>query len=117
MTYKDFLHVMTPYCFTPFFEDAEEYLKEHKIDILQKVDADRDGTISFTEFFFFLVLLQIPPSRLRRVTKKYPDGKLTKAQVSEVLRELRKSTQAGQKQQGKTKIDARAIKATEEDFW
>ena len=59
MTYKDFLRAMTPYCFTPFYEETDEYLKENKIDILSKVDADLDGTISFTEFFFFLVLLQI----------------------------------------------------------
>ena len=57
MSYKDFLHAMTPYCYTPFFEDSEEYLKEHKPAILEKVDADGDGTISFTEYFFFLVLL------------------------------------------------------------
>ena len=57
MTYKDFLRAMTPYCHTPFFEDTEDYLKEHTPAILKKVDADGDGVISFTEFFFFLVLL------------------------------------------------------------
>ena len=57
MSYKDFLHAMTPYCYTPYFEDGDEYLKEHKPDILSQVDADGDGTISFTEYFFFLVLL------------------------------------------------------------
>ena len=116
MTYKDFLRAMTPYCFTPFFEDTDDYLKENKIDVLTKVDADNDGTISFTEFFFFLVLLQIQPNRLKRVFKKYPEGKLSKEQASEALRTLRKGTQAGKKQQDKTKVDARAIKATEDDF-
>ena len=57
MSYKDFLHAMTPYCYAPYFEEAEEYVKDHKPEILEQVDADGDGTISFTEYFFFLVLL------------------------------------------------------------
>ena len=59
MSYKDFLHAMTPYCYTAFFEDedVDAYLKDHRPSILKKVDADGDGTISFTEYFFFLVLL------------------------------------------------------------
>ena len=116
MSYKDFLRAMTPYCHTEFFEGTEEYLKEFTPDILQKVDADGDGTISFTEFFFFLVLLQIEARRLRRVFKKFKDGKMTKPEASEALRTLRKTTQAGQKQQDKVKLDARAIKSSDEDF-
>lgn len=73
MSYKDFLHAMTPYCYTPYFEDTDEYLKEHKPAILAKVDADGDGTISFTEYFFFLVLLQSSDRDLRKVFKKHED--------------------------------------------
>ena len=57
MSYRDFLHAMTPFCYTNYFEGAEEYLKEHRPNILKQVDVDGDGTISFTEYFFFLVLL------------------------------------------------------------
>lgn len=98
MSYKDFLHVMTPFCYTPAFEGGEEYLKENTPEILKLCDADGDGVISFTEYFFFLTLLQIPPRKLRRVFKKFDGGKLTKPEASATLRELRKSTQAGQKQ-------------------
>ena len=41
---------------------------------------------------------------------------MSKEEASIVLRTLRKSTQAGQKQQDKVKFDARAIKSSEEDF-
>ena len=98
MSYKDFLRAITPYCHTPFFEDTDEYLKENTPAILKQIDADGDGTISFTEFFFFLTLLQVSPQRLRRAMKKYPEGKVTKEQCSELLREIRKSTQAGARQ-------------------
>ena len=57
MSYRDFLHAMTPFCYTNYFEGAEEYLKEHRPNILKQVDVDGDDTISFTEYFFFLVLL------------------------------------------------------------
>lgn len=97
MSYKDFLRAMTPFCYTPFFEDTDEYLKAHENRLLSIVDADRDGTISFTEFFFFLVIYQIEPLRIRRVWKKFPDGKMPLEKASETLRYLRKQTQAGNK--------------------
>ena len=98
MTYKDFLHAMTPYCYTPYFEEADEYLKEHKPDILKQVDADGDGTISFTEYFFFLVLLQSSDRDLLKNFKKHEDPAsktVTKESASLLLRALRKNTQAG----------------------
>lgn len=78
MSYKDFLIAMTPFCYSPFFEGCDDYLKEHTPGILKKVDADGDGSISFTEYFFFLMLLQIHPRKLKRVFNKYEGGKLTK---------------------------------------
>ena len=42
MSYKDFLRVMTPWCFTPFFEGTDDYLKEHDLEIFKKVDVDGD---------------------------------------------------------------------------
>ena len=97
MSYKDFLIAMTPFCYTPFFEGCDEYLKENTPSILKKVDADGDGSISFTEYFFFLVLLQIHPRKLKRVFSKFEGGKLKKSEGGKCLRELRLSTQAGQK--------------------
>ena len=104
MTYKDFLHAMTPYCYTPYFEEVDEYLKEQKPEILKQVDADGDGTISFTEYFFFLVLLQSSDRDLLKSFKKHedPDSKtVTKENASLLLRALRKNTQAGARQQDK----------------
>ena len=116
MSYKDFLRAMTPFCYTPFFEDTDKYLENNTPEILKRIDADGDGTISFTEFFFFLVMLQISPQKLRRAFKKYPEAKLTREQCSEMLHTLRKNTQAGSRQANQAKLDARAVKASEEDF-
>ena len=77
---------------------------------------NKDGRISFTEFFFFMLLLQIPPGKLRKRFKTFPEGKMTKEEFSVQIRELRKNSSAGKKQQNKVQVDARAIKASEEDF-
>ena len=59
MSYADFLQTMTPYNHGKLQEKEfiEEYVKEHTPRILTKVDVNKDGEISFTEFFFFLLLL------------------------------------------------------------
>ena len=116
MSNKDFLRAMTPFCHTPFFEGTEKYLEKNNPEILQIIDADGDGSISFTEFFFFLVLLQLELPRLRRAMKKFPNGKLSKEQCSQLLREIRKNTQAGKRQANKSAVDARTVASSEEDF-
>lgn len=75
MSYEDFLHCMTPYNNGELLthEDIKEYLKENKMSVLQYVDADGSGTISYTEFVFFLTLHQVPPARLRKMFKRAND--------------------------------------------
>ncbi len=97
MSYKDFLRAMSPFCYTPFFEGAEDYVKEHMPAIIKIVDADNDGTISFTEFFFFLVLHQLSYKDLKRGFADFEGGKMHRDAASEFLRKIRKATQAGQK--------------------
>lgn len=62
MSYADFMHCMTPYNHGELLstEEIEEYLKENTPKILGYADADNDGTISYTEFIFFLTLYQAP---------------------------------------------------------
>lgn len=125
MTYSDFLRAVTPYCHTAYFEGTDEYLKENTPEILKLVDADGDGDISFTEYVFFLVLLQANSSNLRRVfreackdlgTSLGKDKSVPVEHASALLRKLRLKTTAGKRQQDKVKFDPRAIKASDEDF-
>ena len=59
MSYSDFLKTMTPYNYGELQEEEFilAYLKEHAPRILKRVDVNKDGEISFTEFFFFMLLL------------------------------------------------------------
>ena len=59
MSYADFLRTMTPYNYGELYDEEfiNDYLKENSPRLLKKVDVNSDGEISFTEFFFFMLLL------------------------------------------------------------
>ena len=62
MSYSDFLKAITPYNYGPI-KSGDEYLEKHGERIkkvLALADANSDGKISFTEFFFFVSVLQLP---------------------------------------------------------
>ena len=67
MSYADFLRTMTPYNYGELVdkEFINEYLEKSPPEILRKVDVNKDGEISFTEFFFFMLIRDIPPHKLR----------------------------------------------------
>lgn len=60
MSYFDFFHTMTPFNYCHKDEDCEKLVEEWvtgtKHEIISIVDSDNDGSISFTEFFFFLTI-------------------------------------------------------------
>jgi len=56
MTYDDFYRANTPYNYTEL-RSPEDYMEKYKPELMEIVDCDKNGQISFTEFFFFLTLL------------------------------------------------------------
>ena len=62
MKYSDLLRAMTPYNYQEI-KDPKEYMDKYQekiAHILHLADADSNGTISFTEYFFFVTILQLP---------------------------------------------------------
>ena len=115
MTYSDFLEANSPYNHTALFKDSEDYIKDNNPQFFKKIDVSGEGFISFTEYFFFIVLLQVPSIKIKKAFKKY-GGKMNQEQTSIELRNLRKDTKTGKKQQNKVAIDARLIKSSDESF-
>lgn len=62
MSYQDFFHALTPYNYNkPKGKDA--YFKKHseRVEELMRIaDVDKDGQISFAEFYFFVLICQTP---------------------------------------------------------
>jgi len=95
MSYGDFLRALTPYVYTSLPDSPDEYLKENTPKILLIVDADNDGSISFTEFFFFLLLLQTPHGLMRKLFRKYPNKQMSQEDFSKEMTALRKKSTTG----------------------
>jgi len=83
-------------------------------------DPNGDGSISFTEFFFFITILQLPDPLLKESFELHcKDGckDLNADEFSKMLYDHRYNTKYGKKlQDKKTIIDSRNVRATEEDF-
>ena len=79
------------------------------------LDADNSGTISFTEFAFYLVFTQMPDNQVRRCFKKQePKNRITQEEFSKMIRSF--SKKAYKKNVEKTALDARLIAASDEDW-
>lgn len=59
-------------------------------------DTDKDGMISFTEFFFFVLVCQTASKVIKSDFKK-TGGKMNISQLSKCLREHRKKCEFGKK--------------------
>jgi Ca2+-binding EF-hand superfamily protein len=73
MSYVDFLEAITPFNGVFYDQTGEEYLKHHhQNSVFKIIDADGSGTISFTEFAFYLTFTQMPDHIVKRRFKKQP---------------------------------------------
>jgi hypothetical protein len=78
-------------------------------------DADNNGVISFTEFFFFMTIIQLDD---RVVKSLFEDDKMDPQEFTKQLTALRRRTKFGanQKDNAGNLLDSRHVKASNEDF-
>ena len=118
MTYGDMLRALTPYNYGEI-KETKEYMEKHSQRInklLHLADADNNGTISFTEFFFFITILQLPDAIIEKDFKRFEGQKMNAEQFSQRLTYHRRQTKFGKKQAGSVVLDGRNVKASDEDF-
>jgi hypothetical protein len=80
MTYGDFFRALTPYNYSEI-KSNQEYIDKfiEKVGkVLHLADSDGDGVISFTEFFFFVTVLQLPTSIIHKDFHSYEGHKMNK---------------------------------------
>ena len=123
MTYADLLRCIAPYNYGEIQSNEEQkaYLDVFGAQIselLKFADADENGTISFTEYYFFVQVLQLPLSTLERDFKEHEGNKMTAVEFSKAMTKRRKQTSFGAKMTENSTgvLDGRNVKATEIDF-
>jgi len=116
MTYSDFYRAVTPFNHSHIMSNYS-YLKKFKKNadtIMNYADADNNGVISFTEFFFFMTVIQLQDKNVQHL---FEDGKLTSKEFSKQLTALRRRTKFGANQKdGGNLLDSRHVKAKDQDF-
>lgn len=72
MSYDEFFKALCPYIYQKprdtrnFFQNFEKQISK----ILEIADVDKDGFISFHEFFFFVLLVQTPEKAIKSDFRK-----------------------------------------------
>jgi len=91
------LRSVTPYNYRKPV-DKEEFYKKYKseVDHVMKVaDVDSDGMVSFNEFFFFVLIANIPSKYIESSFKKN-GGKMTADKLAKAIEFHRKKILFGQ---------------------
>jgi hypothetical protein len=99
MSYKEFLHALTSFNYTSPKDNSAYFRRFQKQinSVLHLTDADRNGQIGFTEFYFFVLLLQTHKKTIKQDFKKF-GGKMNAKQFSTNLTAHRRKNHFVKKQ-------------------
>ena len=91
MTVADFMKCITPFNYSNLEGEAGKYLEKHPPKVLVRIcDSNNSGTISYTEFVFYLTLMQTPIQSFRKYFKREkPHDSIGTADFSEMLKAMR----------------------------
>ena len=111
MTYFQFLESIVPFQYmkTKPREEVEELLNKNKHfqDTYSFLDINKDNQINFEEFIIFNVFMTIP---LVKFIQKFPSGKITREELSDMLMEEISKGDVGLKITNKSLFDGRLVK-------
>lgn len=98
MSYQEFLYALCPYNYAKKSENGSDHFFQHHESSINKImnyaDMDKDGLITFSEFFFFVLVVQTPEAMIKADFKKC-GGKMSLQQMSKYLTLHKKKTQFG----------------------
>ena len=78
-------------------------------------DSDGSGSISFSEFLFFINLLQMPAKPLRKEFK-LKNNVMTADQLEETINKIFLKSTAGAHHRGTVALDARSVSVSDEEL-
>lgn len=98
MSYQDFYNSLTPYNFNKPMDNTK-YFKEFSAEvdkIMQIADVEKDGTVTFAEFYFFCLICQTP-SRMIAADFKRNGGSLSVGKLAKTIGSHKLKTNFNQK--------------------
>ena len=113
MSPKDLFHAITPFNHSHAIE--KNAFEATESVIIKAVDSNKDGRISFAEYFFFVVLLSTPNSIFRDMINKR-GGSINKDQFVEVMLEAKEISPQGKRLVKSNSLDPRSTNITNQDF-
>lgn len=86
MSYSDFFLALTPYNFQKPKDNSDYFRKysEKVNEIMRIADVDKDGSISFAEFYFFMLICQTP-SRMIAADFKKSGGSMSVGKLAKII--------------------------------
>lgn len=113
MTSADLFKALTPFNYSAATE--YDFFEDREILIIKAVDANRDGRVSFAEYFFFVVLLSTPAKDLKKMFEE-KGGYLNMGKFLEVMLEAKKKSPQGKRLVNANTLDPRSTNITDQDF-
>lgn len=101
MTTADFFKAITPYNYSQAVNQS--FFDNHESLVFKLADANGDGKLSFSEYFFFIVLLSTGAKWFKRMFKEN-GGAVTREQFIQIMIEAKKKSP-----QGKTQVDSKGV--------
>ena len=113
MTPTDLFKAITPFNYSP--ASSYNFLEKQESLIIRAFDANKDGRISFAEYFFFIVLLSTPNKYFRDFIKK-SGNRIDRKGFTEMMLEAKKSSPQGKRLVNTKSIDPRSTNITDSNF-
>jgi hypothetical protein len=113
MSPLDLFRAITPYNYAASVESS--FFKDRESFIMSIADANKDGRISFAEYFFFIVLMSTPYSKFEKMISKR-GGEVNLQQFLDIMLEAKKKSPQGKRIVSSNKLDPRSTTITDEDF-
>jgi Ca2+-binding EF-hand superfamily protein len=113
MSPQDLFKAITPFNYSP--TSAYDFFKDRESFIISIVDANKDGKISFPEYFFFIVLLSTTKVQFEKMFRKR-GGRLGVNGFTEIMLEAKRISPQGKRLVSSNGLEPRSTFITDQDF-
>lgn len=113
MSPSDLFKAITPFNYSS--KSTYDFFKDRESFIISIVDANKDGRVSFPEYFFFIVLLSTTKVQFEKMFRKR-GGRIGLNGFIEIMLEAKKNSSQGKRLVSSNGLEPRSTFITDQDF-